>query len=145
MSSEPGKGLRVVLDSNVLISALGFQRATKRVWDLAEEGRFALFVSAFILSEVERGLVEKAGFSREKAEDVVEGIENIAKEVEVPEHRIFAIKEDDSDNAILECAVEAKADVIVTGNMKHIRPLGSFRGIAILTPREFLEQYFPAD
>lgn len=39
--------------------------------------------------------------------------------------------------------MEAKADTIVTGNMKHIRPLGRFQGIEILTPREFLDRHFP--
>ena len=40
--------------------------------------------------------------------------------------------------------MEAAAQILVTGNFKHIRPLGFFRGIEILTPREFLDKYFPA-
>ena len=142
MLSEPRKKLRVVLDSNVLISALGFQKTTRIIWDLVEEGQFDLFVSTFILSELERGLVERVGFSPERAQEITAEVESVGI-VEFPNHRISAIKDDDSDNAILECALEAKADVIVTGNMKHVRPLGSFRGISILTPREFLDKYFP--
>jgi len=49
----------------------------------------------------------------------------------------------EADNRILECAVDAHANVLITGNMKDIRPLGTFRGIEILTPREFLARYFP--
>ena len=41
---------------------------------------------------------------------------------------------DQTDNRILECALEAVADVLVTGNLKHIRPLAFFEGIDILTP-----------
>ena len=57
--------------------------------------------------------------------------------------RVSVIQQKDSDNRILECAIEASADVLITGNFKHIRPLGSFRGIEILAPREFLDKYFP--
>lgn len=46
--------LRVVVDTNVLISTLAFQGETKRIWDLAERRQFCLFTSAFILSELER-------------------------------------------------------------------------------------------
>ena len=130
------------MDSNVLISALGFQKTTRKIWDLVEEGRFDLFVSAFILGELERGLIERVGFAPEKAQEITAAVEGVGI-VEFPNRRISVIKDDDSDNAILECALEAKADVIVTGNMKHVRPLGSFRGISILTPREFLDKYFP--
>lgn len=61
-----------------------------------------------------------------------------------PRRRLDVISAHSADNRILECAVEAKADVIVTGDLKHIRPLGSFEGIEILTPREFMGKYFPA-
>ena len=43
--------LRVVLDTNVLISALAFRGETKKIWDLAVSKQFFLFTSAFILSE----------------------------------------------------------------------------------------------
>lgn len=55
---------------------------------------------------------------------------------------LWEILEKDADNRILECAIEAQADVLITGNFKHIRPLDSFRGITILSPREFLDRYF---
>ena len=57
-----------------------------------------------------------------------------------PKEKIAALKEDESDNRILECAVDAKAHVIITGD-KHVHALGPFRGIAIMSPREFLDAY----
>lgn len=60
-----------------------------------------------------------------------------------PKEKIDVIKTHDPDNRILECAVEAQANVLVTGNMKDIRPLGSFRGIEIISPQEFIAEYFP--
>ena len=143
MTSEP-KNLRVVLDTNVLISCLVFHKEIGRIWELVEDGRFDLFLSSFILSELRRVLIKKLSFSPERADVIVDWVESEAVEIVFPERRVSAIKDDDSDNGILECAMEAKADVIVTGDIKHIRSLGSFEGIAILTPREFMDKYFPS-
>ena len=57
-----------------------------------------------------------------------------------PKEKIDVLKEDAPDNRILECAVEGDAHVIVTGD-KHVQALGTFRGIVIMSPREFLDAY----
>jgi len=133
--------LRVVLDTNVLISALAFHGETKRIWDLAERRKFRLFTSAFILSELERNLL-KLGLDADQAALLIEDLREIASVVD-PRVKISVIEQDETDNRILECAMEARADVLVTGNLKHIRPLASFHDIEIVTPREFLTKYFP--
>jgi uncharacterized protein len=132
--------LRVVLDTNVLISTLAFQGETKKIWDLAKRKRFQLFTSSFILSELERNLL-RLGLSSDQAAVALEEVRHVASIVE-SRVRISVIEQDETDNRVLECAVEAKADVLVTGNLRHIRPLGAFEGIGILTPREFLARYF---
>lgn len=55
--------------------------------------------------------------------------------------RINIIKADSSDNRFLECAVEAKANYLISGDNKHLLPLKNFRGIKITSPGEFLELY----
>lgn len=50
------------------------------------------------------------------------------------------VAQDESDNRILECAVAAEADYIVTGDLRHLRPLDEYRGIKIRTPVEFLRE-----
>ncbi len=132
--------LRAVLDTNVLISALAFQGETKKLYDLAEQRQFRLFTSEFILAELERNLL-KLGLDADQAALLIEDLRNIASVVH-PKVKVSAIQQNDTDNRILECAIEAKADVLVTGDLKHIRPLASFRGIEIVTPREFLTKYF---
>ena len=82
------------------------------------------------------------GFAADEVRATLDAVGEIVEVVE-PDCRVSLIQAKESDNRILECALEAKVDVIVTGNMKHIRPLGSIQGIAILTPREFLDKYFP--
>lgn len=131
---------RVVLDTNVLLSALAFQGATRRVWELVETGLVDLFVSPFILEELHRNLILKAGLSRDNADLLVEEVFLQATIVR-PETRISVIARKDSDNRILECAVAAGAHMLVTGNMKDLRPLGSYQGIAIVTPAEFLARW----
>jgi uncharacterized protein len=138
--SAPRK-LRVVLDTNVLISALGFQGAVKKAWSLAEEDKFDLFLSPFILQELEKNLVKKADFTIEEARLLIDDVAQVANIIE-PHSKVSAISSKESDNRILECALDAKADVLVTGDLRDIRPLNTFRGIEILTPREFLDKHF---
>jgi putative PIN family toxin of toxin-antitoxin system len=58
-----------------------------------------------------------------------------------PSIHFEAIPEDPSDNIFLDCAVEGKADFIISGNTKHLGKLKSFQSIPILTPRQFLDQF----
>jgi predicted nucleic acid-binding protein len=56
----------------------------------------------------------------------------------IPKQTLKVIKERDSDNRILECTVEGKAQYIVSGDEHHLLPLREFEGIKILSPAEFL-------
>jgi len=142
MKAAASKRLRVVLDTNVLVSALGFKGRIRKIWDMVEQDEFDGFVSPFILAELERNLIEQADLSTSAASAVIDVVKSFTHVVN-PQTTISVIPNNNPDNRILECAVEARADLIVTGNMKDIRPLGSFQGIEILTPREFLDKYFP--
>lgn len=137
--------MRVVLDTNVFVSAaLRPEGRVAPILHLAAEGGIAVFVSSFILSELERTLASpKIGFEAGRIRETLAAVRDIVSIVE-PKVRVDAIHAKEADNRILECAVEAKADVLVSGDIRHIRPLGSFRGIEILTPREFLDKYFPS-
>lgn len=53
--------------------------------------------------------------------------------------RLAVVQRDPDDNKFLECAVGGRADYLVTGD-RDLRELGAFRGITILTAREFLER-----
>jgi predicted nucleic acid-binding protein len=57
-----------------------------------------------------------------------------------PLETVKAIKEDDTDNRILECAQVAKSDYIVSGN-KHLLTLGQFAGMKIIKPADFVDGY----
>ena len=57
-----------------------------------------------------------------------------------PVERVEMIADDPDDDGILECALSPRAEVIVSGD-RHLPKLGSFEGISIRTPRQFLETY----
>ena len=135
--------LRVVCDTNVLLSMLGLPgRRLEILWEVIERGDVELFLSEFILEELSRNLIRKIKLSEIETAEIVRTLSDYA-EIVSPRQRVSAIRQKESDNRILECALAAAANVLITGNFKHIRPLGSFRGIEILTPREFLDKYFP--
>lgn len=126
---------RAVLDTNVYISAYGFGGKPGALLRAAILGRFVLVTSVQILTETADNLYSVLGFDDEHVTAVVRQLARIA-EVADPEERL-AILNDEPDNRVLECAVKANADVIVSGD-RHLLDLGEFRGIRIVRVAEFL-------
>ena len=138
------KLLRVVVDTNVFFSALAFpaESPPARVFKLVVDSKILAFSSPFIVDELEKNLRSKAGWDDEQLRALRRRLKLMIRLV-VPTSHLSVIKRIEADNRILECAVDAQANVLITGNLKDIRPLGAFQGIDILTPREFLTRYFP--
>lgn len=130
--------IRIVTDTNILISALNYGGVCEEILKLAREKSLELLISPEILSEFTEVLYRKFKFSPEKTKEAIDRITNISILV-YPVRRIRKIKKHDSDNRILECAVEGKAQYIISGDEHHLLPLKKFRGIKILTPAEFLK------
>lgn len=130
--------MRVVFDSNVLIAALVFpggkaDAALKRVI----EGRDDLVLSAAIVDEILGVLARKFSRDREELARVAVFLTDAAEKIE-PAHR-SAVLADEPDNRILECAVSARADAIVTGDRAMLR-LRAYEEISIMSLRDFLER-----
>ena len=131
--------MRVVLDTNVLVSALAFPGSKPdQVLALVRRNTLQLFVSPFILSELDRVLRVKFKFGVRQAAERVAFIRSIATVI-VPSESVSVVTAKQDDNRILECALAARADFLVTGDRAHLLPLGSFRGTRIVTPRQMLE------
>ena len=60
--------------------------------------------------------------------------------VVVPAKSVRRIVEDPADNRVLECALEGQVDFIVSGDTRHLQPLGSFEGMPILSPASFIQR-----
>ena len=127
----------MVFDSNVLISALVFpgKQAEKAVLRIVEN-RDQLFISKHIVDEVLEVLARKFARDLEELARVAVLLNDLA-EVIRPRRRIRALK-DKADNRILECAVTAAVDLIVTGDQAMLE-LGRFEGIPIISLRTYLE------
>lgn len=132
---------RVVLDTNVLVSAVHFGGPPEELLLLANQGAIQLFISPFILEETSTVLRKKLGWENKRIKGLLKAIEEVAAIIE-PETELTVIKNDAADNRILECAVDAKADFLVTGDKRHLLPLRHYKGIRIITPRQCLDILF---
>jgi len=130
--------LKVALDTNVLVSATLFGGNPEKILDLAEEGKIKILISEKILEEFTEVLQEKFDFSLSMAELAASGIREISSLI-TPTQRLTVIKEKEADNRVLECAVEGRAQYIVSGDTKHLQPLKEYQEIKILSPAQFLK------
>lgn len=130
---------RVVLDTNVFISAILYGGNPRKVVNLVVTELIEVYVSLELLEEFGRVLKGKFTLSSLEIDTIISEIKDFA-EIARPRVRLQVIKNDPSDNKVLECAVEAKAHFIVSGD-KHLLNLGNFRGIKIVNPAEFLKIY----
>jgi uncharacterized protein len=128
--------MRVVFDSNVLIAALLFPegRAAAAVENILD-GSDELVLSPPILREILSVLARKFSRDREELSRVAVVLGEMG-EIVNPSRRLTVFR-DEPDNRILECAVEGKTDVIVTGD-KAMLALGEYQGIRLITLAEYL-------
>ena len=129
--------MRVVLDTNVIVSALNFPGNERLVLGLALRGRFEFYLSLFILAEVEGVLVHKFGWDEERAAQAIRVLENAATVIEPP-RLAEVIEGGHADNRILECAAAANADYLITGDRRHLLPLGEHQGTRVVNAPRFL-------
>jgi len=135
--STGSEKLKVVIDTNVFISGLNFAGAPSEVLELFINDEIKVYISSFILREIERILKEKFEWGKEQIETALNRIRRKAIQVQ-PKTKISAIKQKEDDNRILECAVEGKVKYIISGDRHHLLPLKEYKGIKILSPSQFL-------
>ncbi len=129
----------IVLDTNVYISGILFGGNSRDILNKIIEGKITLYISDDIFGEI------KDVLSRKKLDFPPEIVHNIINEIESISELIYPtafyniVEKDKDDNIIIDCAVEAKADFIVTGD-KILQEIKSFKGIEILSPRDFLDR-----
>jgi len=129
--------LRVTADTNILVSGLVYRRG--KPYDLlrmALDGTINLTVSQHILDEMADVLARKFYATPEEIAEATLIVRDAARVV-TPAVQLDVIREDPADNRILECAVAAGSDYIVTGDKDLLR-LGSYDSIKILTVSDFL-------
>jgi uncharacterized protein len=136
--------MRLVLDTNVLISAFLWSGIPGRLIDLAIEGHVQLFTSSALLTELDEIL------HRQKLERTVAATgftpSGLYKRYQRLSHLVSARKftqqicRDADDDAVLACALAANASMIITGD-KDLLVLHPWRGIHIVKPAEALQRF----
>ena len=133
--------MRVVLDTNALVSALLFSGLSSKLVSRWRNGAITLLLSRDILDEYLRVLsYPKFELSEEDIKELIQ--EEILPYAEVvkPKRRLRVVQRDPSDDKFLECAVAGKASVIISGD-KDLLSLGRYGRIRIQTPAQFLAEY----
>lgn len=126
--------IKVVLDSNILISAFFWEGNERSILRDCREGIYHLVLSDFILEEVDRILQEKFGVEEHLTRSYIREIFRFS-EIVITKGLIDIIEEDPSDNRILETAVIGKVDFLITGD-KHLLKVKEYQGIRIVRSSE---------
>lgn len=134
--------MKIAVDTNILISASFWHGNSDRILNKVENKEIELVLSKDIIEEFSRVLEyeeiqDKIKNKNLELKRTIEKIVSISTIVE-PRQNFEIIKEDQSDNRILECAFEGKVDFIISQD-NHLLNLNEFMGIKILTPEEFLK------
>jgi uncharacterized protein len=129
--------VKVVLDTNVLVSALVFPGGLpEKIYGLGLDGNIDLVTSAPLLVELARVLADKFGWARSRIDRALGQLLRVAELVE-PTARVNEVKADPADDRVLEAAAKSKAEVIVSGD-RHLLRLKAWQGIAIESPAAFV-------
>lgn len=121
--------LRIVFDSNVYVSALLFKGMPGKVLNMAMKNEIILITSDKIITETVRILKEKFKWPVHNIDKFIRRLSAISENTR-PFIRLSIVKEKESDNRILECAVSGDANLIVTGD-KHLFRLKKYKNIPI--------------
>ena len=132
--------MKVVFDTNVVASASFWRGAPFDCLAAWAQGRCVGVVSSNLLAEYHETIEElRLDYPSRKC---VEWVAALTKSAELvfPVERASGATPDPDDEMILECALAAEADFIVSGDNKHLLALRQFQGIPIVSPAEFLRR-----
>jgi putative PIN family toxin of toxin-antitoxin system len=129
--------MKVVLDTNVLISGLFFSGTPARILAAWADGAFELVASVEVLAEYRR--VAERLHKQYPAVDIKSILDLITRETRIvkPVPVPVSACDDPDDLKFLACALAGGAAIVVTGDKALLRASG-FRGVGVMTPREFV-------
>ena len=133
---------KVVLDTNVWLSGLFWGGEASKIIELAEKRKIKILISEEIINEIVKVIQREPKFKKsieeldEKIKDIVRTILSISSLILI-KNKISIVKEDPSDNIIIETALDGKADYLITYD-KHLLNIKEFGKIKIIQPKDFL-------
>lgn len=128
--------MKVVFDTNVLLSAFLTDGICARILRRARGKAFSFILCAPVLSETKRLLKHKFRLSDKEVDLFASILTEAADETYLPTGTVSGVCRDPDDDIILACAAETKSDFLVTGD-NDLLVLESYRGTRIIGPRNF--------
>lgn len=129
----------VVFDTSVLLSAVGWRGKPYQCLELARSGKIKGVSCREILDELVAKLESKLDFTPAEAAETVADLLGALLLVPIT-GTLHAVAADPKDDMIIECAVMAQADYLVSGDRRHILPIGAYQGIRIVSPDALLTE-----
>lgn len=125
----------------MLVSAFIAAGPPSRLLEEAIDGRLELILLEPVIAELERILTEKFDFEPQRWSEAETLLRELATEsVEAPAGNLEAVTGDPADDLILACAIQSEVEVLVSGDRKHLLPVGERGGVRILTPQALLAE-----
>lgn len=130
---------KVVLDTNIFLSAIIFGGIPRKILELGIDDQITIYTSPGILLETAQKLKDKFQWSREEIVYTIQATRDISKII-IPDISLQVVTADPEDNKIVELAVAAGVEWMITGD-NHLLKLQEYQHILIRTPRDFWEYY----
>jgi putative PIN family toxin of toxin-antitoxin system len=130
--------LKVLFDTNVLISAFLTEGLCSKILLRAKNNQFGLYTCPFIIDELKEKLEDKFSATKAEIKEAVTLIKEISFVVDPDENNITVkdVCRDVDDDSILACALAAEADYIVTGD-PDLLTIKRYKAVKIVRPRDF--------
>jgi len=133
--------MKIVLDANVFISSFFWGGNPKIVLERVIANLDELFITKEILDEIETVISRpKFHVGQEQIKFIMKSIDEISNIVITKNHKV-KISRDNTDNKYLECAVNAGAEYIISGDI-HLLEIKEYKKIKIITPKNYLKIIF---
>jgi len=131
--------LKVIVDTNCLVSAFYSSNHSRQIIDLARKKKILIITSKTLNAELSEVFHRKVLANQLKKNHFLNKILALSYVVS-PTKTITAIDRDPDDDRVLEAAIEGKCEYIISGD-KDLLELKKYKKIRIVTPKEFLKQF----
>jgi putative PIN family toxin of toxin-antitoxin system len=131
---------RVVIDTNIYISAIFWNGKPREVIDLGRDGKITIFTSLDIENEIAGKLKTTFKLAEEDVNQILLDFSTFTLPIRISK-QLIVVQDDPDDNKFIECAVECKANYIISGD-RHLLNLKEYEGIKLIKSSDFLKVFY---
>jgi putative PIN family toxin of toxin-antitoxin system len=131
---------RVVIDTNIYISAIFWNGKPREVIDLGRDGKITIFTSLDIENEIAGKLKTTFKLAEEDVNQILLDFSTFTLPIRINKE-LIVVRDDPDDNKFIECAVECRANYIISGDRRLLN-LKEYEGIKLIKSSEFLKVYY---